>query len=248
MTAGRSSRSSPASNCCASSSRPGIAPDIARLSDEPETELSLAMAGTGKLGQRLLGGRCLLVCGWQGSHGRAAAARKLVRGGARPLGPSPGHAWAKSRFAGPHLRDDLMDRGVLVETVETATTWSNLERLYRAVHAALPGLHVGCHVSHLYPTGASLYFTILGAQSADPAGQWIAAKDAVTRAILAAGGTLTHHHAVGADHAPYLGEEVGELGLELLRTLKTRCDPAGVMNPGKLLSPPGRRGARRAAG
>ena len=246
----------------------GIAPDIARLSDEPETELSLALSGQGAprravgpaagdlaapghgpagsrrslsarakgaLGQRLLGGRCLLVCGWQGSHGRAAAARKLVRGGARPLGPSPGHAWAKSRFAGPHLRDDLMDRGVLVETVETATTWSNLERLYGAVHAALPGLHVGCHVSHLYPTGASLYFTILGAQSTDPAAQWTTLKDAVTRAILAAGGTLTHHHAVGADHAQYLGDEVGELGLELLRTLKTRCDPAGVMNPGKLL-------------
>ena len=87
----------------------------------------------------------------------------LVRGGARPLGPRPGTRWERSRFAGPHLRDDLMDRGVLVETLETATTWSNLERLYDAVRGALPGLHVGCHVSHLYPTGASLYFTLLGA-------------------------------------------------------------------------------------
>jgi alkyldihydroxyacetonephosphate synthase len=108
--------------------------------------------------------------------------------------------------------------------------------VYRAVGAALPGLHVGCHVSHLYPTGASLYFTILGRQDpGDPRGQWLAAKDAVTRAILAAGGTLTHHHAVGTDHAPYLGDELGEFGLELLRALKSRCDPAGVMNPGKLL-------------
>jgi len=213
----------------------GIAPDIARLSDEEETRTSLALAGTGTVGRRLLGGRCLLVCGWQGATGRASAARKLVRGGALPLGPSPGHAWEKSRFAGPHLRDDLMDRGVLVETIETATTWSNLERLYRAVLAALPGLHVGCHISHLYPTGASLYFTVLGAQSDDPAAQWRAFKDAASRAIVAAGGTITHHHAVGRDHAPYLGDEIGELGLELLRAVKTRCDPAGVMNPGKLL-------------
>jgi alkyldihydroxyacetonephosphate synthase len=214
----------------------GIAPDIARLSDEDETRLSVALAGTGTMGRRLLGGRCLLVCGWQGSHGRAAAARKLVRAGALPLGPKPGHAWEKSRFAGPHLRDDLLDRGVLVETLETATTWSNLERLYRAVRAALPGLHVGCHVSHLYPTGASLYFTVLGRQEADPVAQWRGLKDAASRAIVAAGGTITHHHAVGRDHAPYLGDEIGEFGLELLRAVKDRCDPAGIMNPGKLVS------------
>ena len=167
-----SARSWRARSCCATLEQDGIAPDIARLSDEEETRLSVALAGTGTMGRRLLGGRCLLVCGWQGAHGRAAAARKLVRGGALPLGPKPGHAWEKSRFAGPHLRDDLLDRGVLVETLETATTWSNLERLYRAVLAALPGLHVGCHVSHLYPTGASLYFTVLGRQDADPVAQW----------------------------------------------------------------------------
>ncbi len=214
----------------------GIAPDIARLSDADETRLSVALAGTGTMGRRLLGGRCLLVCGWQGSHGRAAAARKLVRAGALPLGPKPGHAWEKSRFAGPHLRDDLLDRGMLVETLETATTWSNLERLYGAVRDALPGLHVGCHVSHLYPTGASLYFTVLGRQDADPVAQWRGFKDAASRAIVAAGGTITHHHAVGRDHAPYLGEEIGEFGLELLRAVKDRCDPAGIMNPGKLMS------------
>jgi alkyldihydroxyacetonephosphate synthase len=213
----------------------GVAPDIARLSDEEETRTSLALAGTGTVGRRLLGGRCLLVCGWQGATGRATAARRLVRGGALPLGPSPGHAWEKSRFAGPHLRDDLLDRGVLVETVETATTWSNLERLYRGVLRALDGLHVGCHVSHVYSTGASLYFTVLGAQSDDPEAQWRGFKDDVTRAIVECGGTITHHHAVGRDHAPYLGDEVGELGLELLRAVKTRCDPAGIMNPGKLL-------------
>lgn len=213
----------------------GVAPDIARLSDEPETRLSVAMAGTSGVARKLLDGRCLLVCGWEGAPGRAAAAKLLVRGGARPLGPKPGRAWERSRFAGPHLRDDLLDRGVLVETLETATTWSNLERLYDAVRGALEGLHVGCHVSHLYETGASLYFTVLGAQADDPVAQWEGLKDAATRAIIGAGGTLTHHHAVGRDHAPYLGDEVGGFGLELLRALKERCDPAGIMNPGKLV-------------
>jgi alkyldihydroxyacetonephosphate synthase len=213
----------------------GIAPDIARLSDEEETRLSVALAGTGAVGRKLLDSRCLLVCGWEGAVGRAAAARELVRGGARPLGSKPGRAWEASRFAGPHLRDDLIDRGVLVETLETATSWSNLQRLYDAVRAALDGVHLGCHVSHLYPTGASLYFTLLGRQSNDPAGQWQSIKDAATRAIVAAGGTITHHHAIGRDHAPYLGDEIGSLGLELLRAVKERCDRAGIMNPGKLL-------------
>ncbi len=187
------------------------------------------------MGRRLLDGRCLLVCGWEGARGRAAAARVLARSGARPLGPKPGRAWEASRFAGPHLRDDLIDRGVLVETLETATSWSNLSALYEAVRGALDGLHVGCHVSHLYPTGASLYFTILGRQDPDPVAQWRAVKDRASRAIVAAGGTITHHHAIGRDHAPYLGDEVGSLGLELLRAVKERCDPAGIMNPGKLL-------------
>ncbi|MGH2949429.1 MAG: FAD-linked oxidase C-terminal domain-containing protein, partial [Solirubrobacteraceae bacterium] len=153
------------------------------------------------------------------------------------LGRRPGEAWAAARFAGPHLRDDLLDRGVMVETLETATRWSSLEALHAAVRAALPGTLCACHVSHLYPTGASLYFTVLARQDPDdPAGRWRALKAAATDAIAAAGGTITHHHAVGRDHAPWLGGEVGPLGLDLLRAVKERCDPAGVMNPGVLLS------------
>jgi alkyldihydroxyacetonephosphate synthase len=215
----------------------GVAPDIARLSDEEETRIGLALAGGGRLGEWLLGGRCLLVLGWEGSgHSRRAVAARLLRAGARPLGPKPGRAWAASRFAGPHLRDDLIDRGVMVETFETATSWSNLIPLHEAVRAALPGVHVGGHVSHLYATGASLYYTVLAGQDrGDPAGQWRALKATVTEAILAAGGTLTHHHAIGRDHAPWLEREIGATGIALLRALKRECDPAGIMNPGKLL-------------
>jgi alkyldihydroxyacetonephosphate synthase len=213
----------------------GLAPDIARLSDEEETRISLALAGAGLAGRVLVGGRCLLICGWEGGAGRRAAQRRLLRAGGRPLGAAPGRAWARSRFAGPHLRDDLMDRGVLVETFETATSWSNLMALHAAVRGALPGVHVGGHVSHLYRSGASLYYTVLAAQADDPGAQWRALKATVTEAILAAGGTLTHHHAIGADHAPWLAREVGGFGVELLRAVKERCDPAGIMNPGKLL-------------
>ena len=95
---------------------------------------------------------------------------------------------------------------------------------------------VMCHISHLYPAGASLYFTVLARQEqGGELEQWRAAKAAAGDAILAAGGTITHHHAVGADHAPWLGSEVGELGIDVLRAAKERLDPAGIMNPGKLL-------------
>jgi alkyldihydroxyacetonephosphate synthase len=93
-----------------------------------------------------------------------------------------------------------------------------------------------CHVSHAYPDGASLYFTFLARQRpGEEIEQWRLAKVAASEAIVAAGGTITHHHAVGRDHAPYMRAEVGAVGLEALGAVKDRLDPAGVMNPGKLL-------------
>ena len=93
-----------------------------------------------------------------------------------------------------------------------------------------------CHVSHAYRDGASLYFTFVArAAPGEEIEQWRAVKSAACEAIVAAGGTITHHHAVGRDHAPYMEAEVGELGIEALRALKERLDPAGIMNPGKLL-------------
>ncbi len=99
---------------------------------------------------------------------------------------------------------------------------------------------VMCHISHLYPSGASLYFTFLArAQEGRELDQWRAAKTAASDAIVANGGTITHHHAVGRDHAPWMRAEVGQLGIELLRAAKDRLDPAGVMNPEKLVPPVG---------
>lgn len=159
------------------------------------------------------------------------------------LGRRAGQAWRRHRFEGPFLRDALMDAGYLVETVETATSWAGLPALHDAVHAALinalgprPGPYVMSHVSHVYETGASLYTTVIAvADQSDPVGQWARAKRAVGDAIAAEGATITHHHAVGRDHAPWLEGEIGPLGIDVLRSVKDRVDPEGVMNPGNLL-------------
>jgi len=98
---------------------------------------------------------------------------------------------------------------------------------------------VMCHLSHAYPSGASLYFTALAPQDpVDPAGQWERAKRAATDAIAGRQATITHHHAVGTDHAPWLAAEIGDLGVEVLRAVKARLDPAGILNPGKLIPAP----------
>jgi alkyldihydroxyacetonephosphate synthase len=94
---------------------------------------------------------------------------------------------------------------------------------------------VMCHISHAYETGASLYFTVLAPQAADPIAQWQQAKQAACQAI-AGRGTITHHHAIGVDHAPYLDAEIGDLGIEVLAAVKKTLDPTGILNPGKLIS------------
>ncbi len=232
--------------------------DIARLSDERETRMSLALAGSGGvkgrlgrayLGLRGMGGGCLAILGFEGDaesveRRRGLALRAVRHHGGLPVGASPGRAWVEGRFAAPYLRDELLTHGVMVETLETATVWSNLERLHRTVGDAItgaleaegtPGL-VMCHVSHLYETGASLYFTLLAAQrEGQEIEQWRAVKRAASDAIVAGGGTITHHHAVGRDHAEWLAREVGPEGVAMLRALKNELDPAGIMNPGKLI-------------
>lgn len=232
----------------------GTQPDITRLSDESETEFYLAAAGLEGTRRTLLGqylkarggglaGAALAVLGWEGAHGsvrprRSSALGAIKSAGGVSIGTGPGQAWARGRFEGPYLRDELMSEGVMVETLETATTWSNADHLYTSVRRALEGHAevVGCHISHVYPTGCCLYFTFLARQDPDDLiGQWKAVKKDACQAIVAAGGTITHHHGVGADHRRYLKEEDGKLGIGMLRAASRRADPTGVMNPGKLV-------------
>jgi alkyldihydroxyacetonephosphate synthase len=209
----------------------------------------------GRLGRMYLAARgyrdgCLAIFGFEGSQRdvqtrRARALEAARDGGGLRVGRSPGEAWRAGRFAAPYLRDELLTQGVMVETLETATQWSNLQRLHsavgRSIDAALkdcgtPGL-VMCHVSHLYETGASLYFTFVARQrEGEEIAQWRSVKQAASLAIVQGGGTITHHHAVGRDHAQWMRAEVGDTGTAALRALKARLDPAGIMNPGKLLS------------
>jgi alkyldihydroxyacetonephosphate synthase len=236
---------------------PGL-PDIVRVSDEEETQGSLALSGPrgvqgrlfgGYLGLRRRRGGCLVVVGHEGeeesvARRRALSVRALRGAGAAYLGQAAGRSWEQGRYHGPYLRDTLMEMGAMVETLETSHTWSRLGELHDGVAAALhgaldgqgtPGL-VFCHLSHAYADGASLYFTFISrSRHGSELEQWGAVKRAASEAIVAAGGTITHHHAVGRDHAPYMKAEVGETGLDVLRAVKAQLDPTGIMNPGKLL-------------
>jgi alkyldihydroxyacetonephosphate synthase len=231
-------------------------PDLVRLSDEEETRVAMDLSGRQGIQKRALDaylalrqrtGGCLIIVGWEGEREavrrrRSLAGRRLRAGGAAALGSTAGNAWARTRYDGPYLRDELLGLGVMVETLETAHTWSRLGELYQGVRDALKGALgerslVYCHLSHAYPDGASLYYTFLTrARRGEEIEQWREAKRAACEAIVAAEGTITHHHAIGRDHAPYMPAEVGEVGLEALRAVKERLDPAGIMNPGKLLS------------
>lgn len=225
----------------------GPAPTVLRLSDEAETFVGLArpsqMGAPGAAG-------CLLITGYEGTAASVESTREGVTAaltgfGATPLGEGEAESWLAGRFHGPYLRDSLLDAGVLVETLESATFWSNLANLYQRVGAALTESLTGhgtppivlCHVSHVYPTGASLYFTVAARQAEDPLAQWADAKAAATSAMVETGATITHHHAVGRDHRPWLEQEIGPVGVEILRAVKDRIDPAGVLNPGVLIPP-----------
>lgn len=238
-----------------------VLPDVTRLSDMDETRVQLELSGgikTRALQTLLRAGGisdpCLLVTGWETTSGkelkrrRAETLRALSGFRSVRLGGRVGESWRAHRFGGPRQRDALLDFGVCVETLETATEWSGLSELRSAVRNALvrtltaggrPPI-VMCHVSHAYETGASLYFTVLARRDPrEPIEQWRQAKNAVSDAITGreAGrrrGTITHHHAVGADHLPWLSTEIGAIGTDLLGAAKKAVDPTGILNPGKL--------------
>ena len=224
----------------------GAGPTVIRLSDEAETGVNLATADS--IGETQSTGGCLAITAFEGTEAhvvsRHAETRDLLSGnGGTSLGEGPARAWEHGRFNAPYLRDGLLSAGALCETLETATSWSNVPTLKAAVTDALtrsladsgtPAL-VMCHISHVYPTGASLYFTVVAAQRGNPIEQWRAAKTAASEAMVRVGATITHHHAVGADHRPWMRDEVGDLGVAVLRAVKSTLDPTGIMNPGKLI-------------
>ena len=221
-------------------------PTVIRLSDEVETGINLAT--TEAIGGAQIASGCLAITVFEGTRAHAESRHAetsalLAAHGGTSLGEEPAQSWERGRFGAPYLRDSLLAAGALCETLETATDWSNVPTLKAAVTQALtdalaesgtPAL-VMCHISHVYPTGASLYFTIVAGQRGNPIEQWRTAKKAASNAIVAVGATITHHHAVGADHRPWMRDEVGDLGVQVLRAVKATLDPAGILNPGKLI-------------
>lgn len=234
----------------------GPRPTVLRLADEVETAFDrVRPGGLGRDGSRggVGSGRpsalagCLAITGYEGTAAEVGARHERVGMVLRSLGGKrctpAGEEWLRDRYRTPYLRDALLNVGILAETLETASFWSNLPVLYEQVRTALietltrlgtPPV-VLCHVSHVYRSGASLYFTVGAAQLEDPLVQWSAAKAAASDAILACGGTISHHHGVGADHREHYGRQIGALSVGILRAVKDTLDPAGILNPGVLM-------------
>jgi alkyldihydroxyacetonephosphate synthase len=237
--------------------RPGLS--FVRLSTPTETQSILAMAEHPRQvralraylrARRVPQGWSLLLVGASGRHGPTRAASRDARAIAGRHGATgvPGLAasWRRGRFRAPYLRNTLWEAGYASDTLETAIEWTRLPELARSVaHALRHGLddqgervHVFSHLSHVYASGSSLYVTYLYRIAGDPEvtlDRWRRLKTAASEAIVTAGGTISHHHGVGVDHAPFLADEKGELGMAALRSAVATFDPDGVMNPGVLL-------------
>ncbi|WP_110516091.1 FAD-binding oxidoreductase [Herpetosiphon llansteffanensis] len=230
-----------------------------RLSTPTETMTNLALAGHERaigllesfLKLRGVGAeKCMLLVGFIGSKAQVALSRHAVLSLARQhggvhIGQTFGKAWQAGRFRAPYLRNRLWELGYGVDTVETATTWENVDSLLQQLeHSLRNGLaaeqeqvHVFTHLSHFYSTGSSIYTTYvfrLGDDAQATMARWQKLKTAASQAIVAAGGTISHQHGVGLDHRPYLEAEKGRLGIGALQQLGQHFDPAGLLNPAKL--------------
>ena len=191
---------------------------------------------------------CLMLTTFEGSDRDVARQHREVsaiyrRHGAVDLGPGSGKSFESSKYDFPHIRDFLMDRGVTSDVSETSTTWNNIVPLYRATTASLSAAivesgvkpWVGCHISHTYHCGASLYLTFAcKQQDGREMEQYLRAKRTVQQSFMDHGATLSHHHAVGTEHLPWLTDEISPLGVLAVAAIKGGLDPDNIMNPGRL--------------
>jgi alkyldihydroxyacetonephosphate synthase len=193
---------------------------------------------------------CLCFIGYEGSKAHVAAQRKLVgrivsRFGGLCIGSSPGELYDQKKFDTPYIRDFLLDRGAPADVSETSAPWSALRPLYDSVMAAAHGAfadlgvtgYIMCHLSHSYHAGACLYFTF----AFNPSGtreaidEYDVVKTAIQQAFVDSGATLSHHHAVGTEHAQWLEEDISPAGVAMVRALFDGVDPGANLNPGKIV-------------
>jgi alkyldihydroxyacetonephosphate synthase len=232
-----------------------------RLSNETETETQLALAGHEKLivwlrrylKVRKVGDKpVMLLIGTTGSHREVLRLKREALSICKQFkgvntGRAIGKGWAKNRFKGPYLRNSLWEAGYGADTVETCVSWAAATNTMRAIeHVAKQVLgsfgeqvHVFTHLSHVYRQGCSVYSTFVFRAGGDferDLERWKILKSRVSETIIASGGTVSHQHGVGRDHAPYLVHEKGAMGLDLMRAMAREFDPQDLMNPGKLFS------------
>ena len=193
---------------------------------------------------------CLAFIGYEGSDRHVRAQRKLVGRivsghGGLCSGSGPGVLYDQKKFDTPYIRDYLLDRGALADVSETAAPWSRLAEVHdnvvSAAQAAFRSLGVPgwimCHLSHSYHSGACLYFTFALKPSGarDPLADYDVVKRAIQQTFVDSGATLSHHHAVGTEHAAWLEQDISAPGVAMLRALFDGVDPGENLNPGKIV-------------
>jgi alkyldihydroxyacetonephosphate synthase len=193
---------------------------------------------------------CLGFIGYEGPESHVKAQRKAVgkivsKHGGLCIGSSPGELYDQKKFDTPYIRDFLLDRGVLADVSETAAPWSELAPLHAAVTGAARSAfgelgcrgYIMCHLSHSYHAGACLYFTFAVVPSGrrDGLEEYGVVKSAIQQAFVDNGGTLSHHHAVGTEHAEWLEQDISAPGVGMLKALFDGTDPGANLNPGKIV-------------
>jgi alkyldihydroxyacetonephosphate synthase len=193
---------------------------------------------------------CLSFIGYEGGKAHVARQKAIVkdivgRHGGILVGKGPGELYDQKKFDTPYIRDFLLDRGAIGDVSDTAAPWSKLMPLYTNVLAAAEKAfaHLGvtgwimCHLSHSYYSGACLYFTFgFKHDVVDPLGQYERVKNAIQQAFVDSGGTLSHHHAVGTEHAAWLEQDISAPGVHMIDGLFTAMDPGRNFNPGKIIA------------
>lgn len=244
--------------------RKACAPSMSRLNDPDKTSLSFACKPDQTYFKKIVSAAmkqylarikkldfdfvCLMLVAFEGTHSEVKRQKKLIdriykKYGGVGLGTSPGKSFEKGKYDFPYLRDTVMDYSIVTDVSETAALWKNILPLHDASRIAMKGalsaenidVWCGCHISHTYQTGASLYFTFAFHALPDNSLQcYDKVKQAAESTFIQFGSTVSHHHAVGYEHMPWLEEDISITGIQAVRGLKRGLDPSGIMNPGKL--------------